>query len=92
MGQPYDNPARADFTETQTLALGTYANNQDEYDYLMGLVTSPVVDRLISAYADKWQRVNIVPGSYAHSRKRTTPHRLPFEITITLPQRNTIKL
>lgn len=91
-GQPYDTPARADFTETQTLTLGTYVNNQDEYDYLMGLITSPVVDRLINKYGDKWQRVNIAPGSYARSCKRTTPHRSSIEIAITLPQRNTIKL
>lgn len=90
----YANPAHADFTETRTLALGTHANDASEYDYLLGLASSPVVERLLEqpngGYA--WQRVNVAPGSYARSRKWLTPRRTPFDISIILPQRNTIKL
>ena len=88
------NASQADFSESQTLSLGTYVDNSDEFDYLLGLATSPMVDRLVYLEAGKmgWQRVNIAPGSYARSRKRTTPHRSAFEISIILPQRNTIKL
>lgn len=88
------NPAHADFTETQTLSLGTYVDNVDEFDYLLGLTTSPIVDRMVYLGDTEigWQRVNIAPGSYARSRKRATPHRSAFDISIILPQRNTIKL
>lgn len=90
----YANLAHADFTETRTLALGTHANDASEYDYLLGLASSPVVERLLEqsngGYA--WQRVNVAPGSYARSRKWLTPRRTPFDISIILPQRNTIKL
>lgn len=88
----YPNAHNSDYSEKVSLILSTYVNNAEEFDYLLGLVTSPVVERLVDPGNELWQRVNIVPGSYARSRKRTTPHRSSFEIAITLPQRNTIKL
>lgn len=90
----YANPAHADFVETRTLALGTHADDASEYDYLLGLATSPVVERLIEQPngGHVWQRVNVAPGSYSRSRKWMTPRRTPFDISIILPQRNTIKL
>lgn len=88
------NPAHADFIETRTLALGTTVNDASEYDYLLGLATSPVVERFIeqSDGSHIWQRVNVAPGSYSRNRRRFTPRRSAFDITIILPQRNTIKL
>ena len=88
------NPSRGDFSEARTLSLGTYVNNQEEFDYLCGLATSPVVDRyVVDDYGTAaWQRVNILPGSYFRSRRFDTPSRRAFEISIELPQRNTIKL
>lgn len=88
----YPNAHNSDYSEKVSLILSTYVNNAEEFDYLLGLVTSPVVERLADPGNELWQRVNIVPGSYARSRKRSTPHRSSFEIAITLPQRNTIKL
>lgn len=90
-----DNPMQADFTESQTLSLGTYVESAEEFDYLLGLASSPMVERLVylkDGAEEGWQRVNIAPGSYARSRKRTTPKRSSFEVSIILPQRNTIKL
>lgn len=88
------NPSRGDFSEARTLSLGTCVNNQEEFDYLCGLATSPVVDRyLVDEDGEAaWQRVNILPGSYSRSRRFDTPSRRAFEISIELPQRNTIKL
>lgn len=91
----YDrNPARADYTESRKLSLGAVVTDAWEFDYLQDLSMSPVVDRLIEQRDGEmaWQRVNVVPGSYSRNYKRTTPHRSSFEIAITLPQRNTIKL
>lgn len=88
------NPAHADFIETRTLALGATVNDASEYDYLLGLATSPVVERFIeqSDGSHIWQRVNVAPGSYTRNRRWFTPRRSAFDITIILPQRNTIKL
>lgn len=88
------NPASADFSESRTLSLSTYVDDDSEYEYLLGLATSPVVDRMLEQDNGTfvWQRVNIAPGSYTRSRKRLTPRRSAFDITIILPQRNTIKL
>ncbi|MBQ2015379.1 MAG: hypothetical protein II207_00075 [Clostridia bacterium] len=88
-----NNSRQADFTESRTLNLGTTANNLDEFEYLAGLMTSPVVDRYIKvgdSYG--WQRVNVMPSSQAYSRKRDTPRVRQIELTIQLPDRDTIKL
>lgn len=89
----YRNRSRADFTEARQMSLGTLAGSAEEYEYLCGLVTSPVVDRLVTVKGkDRWQRVNVVPGSYSRSMRRDTPNGQLFELAIELPQRNTITL
>lgn len=94
MRREYESSSKADLVESRVLQLGTYVNNAREFDYLCGLATSPVIDRYVlqedGQYA--WQRVNIVPGSYAKNYRRNTPSRSAFEISIKLPQRNTILL
>lgn len=40
----------------------------------------------------RWQRVNVMPGSYARSVRRNTPSLQDFEIIIELPERNTVTL
>lgn len=91
------NPRQADFTESRTLTLSATVNNQEEFDYLCGLLTSPVVDRLISVEdnvrtVNRWERVNILPSTQAYSKKFNTPRRRELEITIQLPDRDTITL
>lgn len=89
----YWNGAHQDFSESRQLALGALANSAEEYEYLCGLATSPVVDRLVTVGGeDRWQRVNVVPGSYARSMRRSTPNGQLFEVAIELPQRNTVTL
>lgn len=41
---------------------------------------------------NKWQRVNVVAGTFERGIKRMTPSRQDLEIIIELPERNTIKL
>lgn len=86
------NPRQGDFKESRTLRLGAVLHNADEYDYLLGLLSSPVVDRLLPGDRDIWERVNILPSSLARSRKFDTPTSRQIEITIQLPDRDTIKL
>lgn len=86
------NPRQGDFKESRTLRLGAVLHNADEYDYLLGLLSSPVVDRLLPGDRDIWERVNILPSSLARSRKFDTPTSRQIEITIQLPDRDTIQL
>lgn len=46
----------------------------------------------LTAQADKWQRVNVVAGTFERGIRRMTPSRQDLEIIIELPERNTIKL
>jgi hypothetical protein len=88
-----NNPRLADFTETRVMNLGTSVNTLEEFEYLAGLLSSPVVDRFIlSGDEHAWERVNVMPSSQAYSRKRDTPRVRQIEITIQLPDRDTIKL
>lgn len=45
-----------------------------------------------NAQTNKWQRVNVVAGTFERGIKRMTPNRQDLEIIIELPERNTIKL
>ena len=45
-----------------------------------------------SAQSDRWQRVNVVAGTFERDIRRKTPNRQDLEIIIELPERNTIKL
>lgn len=89
----YRNAAKQDFTEGRQLSLGTRCETAEEYEYLCGLATSPVVERLVEVNRDdRWQRVNVLPGSYSRSLRYNTPNGQLFEITVELPERNTINL
>lgn len=89
----YRNQDLADFTESRQMTIGTAADNAEEYEYLCGLITSPVVDRLVTVDGeDRWQRVNVAAGSYSRNTQYNTPNRQVFEVVITLPSRNTITL
>lgn len=85
----YHNGLVQSFSEARQVSLGTKCDSTDEYDYLCGLATSPVVERLIEG-TDRWQRVSVVPGSYTRNIRRNTPSLQDFEITIELPERNTV--
>jgi len=89
VGGAYRNGAKRDFKESRQLSLGTRCETLEEHEYLCGLVTSPVVERLVG---DRWQRVNVVPGSYARSVRYATPSVQAFELIIDLPERNTVTL
>ena len=45
-----------------------------------------------SAQSDRWQRINVVAGTFERDIRRKTPNRQDLEIIIELPERNTIKL
>lgn len=92
------NPRHSDFSESRILGIGTTVNNEEEFKYLSGLLTSPVVDRMIvytNSRQDQcvgWERVNIAPSSQAYSKRFDTPRARQLEFTIQLPDRDTIKL
>ena len=87
------NPLHADYSETRVLNLGAEIRNRDEFEYLCGLLTSPVVDRLVDSETHEgWERVNIMPSSQSLSLRRSTPFSRTLELAIQLPRRDTIKL
>lgn len=92
------NPRHSDFSESRILGIGTTVNNEEEFKYLSGLLTSPVVDRMIvytnsiPAQRVGWERVNIAPSSQSYSKRFDTPHARQIELTLQLPDRDTIKL
>lgn len=114
----YRNGAKQDFRATRRLSLGAKCETLDEFEYLCGLASSPVVERMVIVPVEemlvsgddlalldgdslqlmvargdiRWQRVNVVPGSYARSVRRNTPSLQDFEIVIELPERNTVTL
>ena len=87
------NELLTDYAETRTLNLSAEIRNRDEYEYLCGLLTSPVVDRLVDSDTHEgWERVNIIPSSQGLSHRRNTPFSRTLELAIQLPRRDTIKL
>ncbi len=87
------NQLHADYSETRTLNLSAEIRNRDEFEYLCGLLTSPVVDRLVDSETHEgWERVNIMPSSQGLSLRRDTPFSRTLELAIQLPRRDTIKL
>ena len=87
------NQLHADYAETRTLYLSAEIRNRDEFEYLCGLLTSPVVDRLVDSETHEgWERVNIMPSSQCLSLRRDTPFSRTLELAIQLPRRDTIKL
>lgn len=89
------NAARQDFDIATTLTIGTPNATEDEHRYLCGLVSSPCVEMLVGGTrtAPVWARVNVVAGTYTRDYPRSGLPRLkPFELAITLPSRNAIKL
>lgn len=94
VGDRYRNGVKQDFRATRQLSLGAKCETLEEFEYLCGLATSPVVDRMVILPDGdiRWQRVNVVPGSYARDVTYNTPSLQDFEITIELPERNTVTL
>ena len=89
----YRNSIKADFVEARQMSLGAQCADLAEYEYLCGLATSPVVERLVTVDGqDRWQRVNIVAASYSRNMKFNTPRTQSFDVTIELPARNTVTL
>lgn len=91
------NPRQADFTESRVLTLSTTVSNGEEFEYLCGLLTSPVVDRLITVdritgKGERWERVNVLPNTQAYGKKFDTPRNRQIDITLQLPDRDTIQL
>lgn len=89
----YRNSIKADFVEARQMSLGAQCVDLAEYEYLCGLATSPVVERLVTVDGrNRWQRVNIVASSYSRNMKFNTPRTQSFDVTIELPARNTVTL
>ena len=87
------NPQQTDYSEARTLSLSAEIYSYEDYEYLCGLFTSPVVDRfVIKEGQEAWERVNILPSSQGVSIRRGTPYVKQLEIAIQLPKRDTIKL
>lgn len=102
------NPLRAEYAEARELTVGDDCVSSEEFDALVSLATSPLVEMLVSGSAapegapallkDRlyppyvWQRVNIVPGTFARSDRRDTPKLHSIEFVIELPQRHTARL
>ena len=80
-----------DYTRTETWTLGATDLSEAEYNYLLGITTSPVVDMLDER--NEWVPVNIVPATYTRNQPRSgLDRRRELEIQITLPERELIKL
>lgn len=58
----------------------------------LAMLDSNSLRLMVQGEAIRWQRVNVVPGSYARSVRRNTPSLQDFEIIIELPERNTVTL
>lgn len=94
MNGVYKNKAKGDFSIGEALTLGTKGVTDEEYDFLCGLVCSPVVDMLVggSRSDPEWMRVNVASGSYTREYPMSGLGRLrDFELIVTLPEKNTIK-
>ena len=88
----FDNPYRASYNETREMTVMAKDLDLSDFDYLCDLATSPAVDRLLSVSPLRWERVQVLPGTYARNIRRRTPNLQDLEFTIQLPQRNTVKL
>lgn len=87
------NPQRAFYDIEDTMEVAAPKVSASEYDYLISLATSPVVDLLAngSATSPQWMRVNVAAGSYTRSLKCGAA-RQDFPVKIILPKKNTIQL
>ena len=101
IGKVYRNPQKASYREAREMVLGAVGLSLDEFEDLCDLATSPIVERLMPpasggmsdlAIVVKWQRVNVVAGTFERGIRRSTPSRQDMEIIIELPERNTIQL
>lgn len=97
--QPYggviQNPARQSFDVSEVITIGAANITDDEYRYLLGLVSSPVVEMLCGGTrtAPEWVRVTVAPASYTREIPKSELGRLrDFELQIIPPQRNALKI
>lgn len=86
----YVNPQKASYREAREMELGASGLTLDEFEDLLDLATSPVVERLVET--DMWQRVTLANGSFKRRIRRNTPTLQDMEIVIELPERNTVTL
>ena len=89
----YLNPQKATYREAREMVLGATGLSFDEFEELCSLAVSTVVERLMpNTDSIKWQRVNVVAGTFERDIRRVTPSLQDLEILIELPERNTIQL
>lgn len=89
------NHARVDYDMSESWTIGTKWVEEPEYERLKGLTVSPIVEMLVGGTKESpiWQRVVVAAGSYTREMARSGLRRMrDFELVITLPEKNTIKL
>lgn len=87
----YTNEDKRNYEETRRQTLTATGVSDEEFDDLCSLQVSPVVE-MLGADGASWYRVNVDAGTQARKNRRNTPKLHDFEISITLPKRNTVKL
>lgn len=87
----FRNPEKRSYVETRRQTLVTTGLTGEEFDDLCDLQVSPVVE-MLGEDGTLWHRVNVDAGTQSRRNRRDTPRLHDFEISITLPKRNTVQL
>ena len=87
----FKNEDKRNFEETRRQTLTSTGVTDAEFETLCDLQVSPVVE-MLGKDGTLWHRVNVDAGTQSRRNRRDTPRLHDFEISITLPKRNTIQL
>lgn len=81
-------------SESRTMKIGDAGLNASEMELVQSMATSPLVQRyLILPSGNKiWQTVRVLPGSWGYYPKRGLPGLYEIEMTVQLPDTNTVSL
>ena len=80
-------------TEVQTMTVGDALLTDEEHDYVSGMAGSPFVQHFVpGAHGPHWEQVIVSPASVSKTGDGSTPSLHEIELTVQLPERNTIGL
>lgn len=92
LNDAYRNPQKVSYRELREMTIGAVQLNNEEFEYLSDLATSPVVERLLDTNSTRWERVKVATTTFERDVKRATPSLQNLEVTIELLERNTIRI
>ena len=87
----FKNEDKRNFEETRRQTLTSTGVTDAEFETLCDLQVSPVVE-MLGEDGTLWHRVNVDAGTQSRRNRRDMPRLHDFEISITLPKRNTVQL